>query len=105
MFTTYKQYIISIIYWQLTSSQSFSFDRLHPYHSAIRHLRAATPPAIAGTTVAAVVAAALALALAALVAPMVDDASAVAVAEPKEEPVPLPEIDADNESAWDGHWQ
>lgn len=36
---------------------------------------------------------------------MVDDASAVAVAEPKEEPVPLPEIDADNESAWDGHWQ
>lgn len=103
MFTTYKQYIISIIYWQLTSSQSFSFDRLHPYHSAIRHLRAATPPAIAGPTVAAVVAAALALA--ALVAPMVDDASAVAVAEPKEEPVPLPEIDADNESAWDGHWQ
>lgn len=101
MFTTYKQYIISIIYWQLTSSQSFSFDRLHPYHSAIRHLRAATPPAIAGPT--AVVAAALALA--ALVAPMVDDASAVAVAEPKEEPVPLPEIDADNESAWDGHWQ
>lgn len=103
MFTTYKQYIISIIYWQLTSSQSFSFDRLHPYHSAIRHLRAATPPAIAGPTVAAVVAAALALALAALVAPMVDDASAVA--ELKKEPVPLPEIDADNESAWDGHWQ
>jgi hypothetical protein len=101
MFTTYKQYIISIIYWQLTSSQSFSFDRLHPYHSAIRHLRAATPPAIAGPTVAV----AAALALAELVAPMVDDASAVAVAEPKEEPVPLPEIDADNESAWDGHWQ
>ena len=85
----------------LTSSQSFFSDRLHPYHSASRHLRAAASPEIAGPTVAA--AAALAAAQAASAAPMADDVAAVA--ELKEEPVPLPEIDADSESAWDGHWQ
>ncbi len=70
--------------------QSFSSDRLHPYHSASRHLRAAASPAIAGP---------LAAAFAASAAPMADDAAA----ELKEEPVPLPEIGADSALAWDGH--
>ncbi len=74
----------------LTSSQSFFSDRLHPYHSASRHLRAAASPAIAGPTVA------VAAVLAASAAPMADDAAAAA-----EEPVPV--IDADSESAWDDH--
>ncbi len=84
----------------LTSSQSFFSDRLHPYHSASRHLRAAVLPAIAGPTVA------VAAALAASAAPMADDVASAA-AELKEElvPLPLPEIDADSESAWDGHWR